>query len=67
MSDYNADANPDLDRIRQVAFCFLLAPQADLKVDQFSTLTSLKVYSLNRRHLKTRLIILVDPADVPHD
>ncbi|GAH87320.1 unnamed protein product, partial [marine sediment metagenome] len=43
MGNYNADPDPDTDRIRQVAFGFLFAPQANLKVDQHSTATDHKV------------------------
>lgn len=66
MGNYNADPNPDTDRIRQVALFFLLAPLPKLKVDQFSTLTDLKVYSLVQKIGSTRLHVLVDPALLPH-
>ena len=66
MGDYGANPNPDIDRIRQAAFGFKLAPQANLKVDQFSTASSLKVYACVRKIGSTRLHILVDPAIVPH-
>ena len=65
MSNYNADPNPDIDKIRQVAFGFDLAAQDDLKTDQFSTATSNKVYSLVKKIGSTRLHVLVDPADLP--
>ena len=65
MGTYNADPNPDTDRIRQVAFAFAFAPTLDLRVDQFSTLTSNKVYNLTRLIGKTRLRILVDPNLLP--
>lgn len=65
MSDYNADPDPDLNRIRQVAFGYAFAPELDLRVDQFSTLTNLKVYNLTRLIGSTRLRILVDPQQVP--
>ncbi|MCK4960686.1 MAG: hypothetical protein KAT00_14840 [Planctomycetes bacterium] len=65
MGDFGADINPDTDRIRQVAFAYRLAPEPNLKVDQFSTATDLKVYHCVRRHLSTRIQFLVDPADVP--
>lgn len=66
MSDYNADPNPDLDRIRQVSVGYLLAPLINLKVDQFSTLTDFKVYALVKKIGSTRLQFLVDPPDIPH-
>lgn len=66
MSDYGADAVPDLDRIRQVAFGYGLAPEPKLKVDQFSTLTSLKVYHCVQRFRSTSIRFLVDPAQLPH-
>lgn len=67
MGTYNADPNPDTDRIRQVAFGYRLAPQQDLKVDQFSTATSLKVYHLVKRFGSTNISFLVDPALIPHN
>jgi len=66
MTDYNADSTPDTDRIRQVAHGYRFAPQRDLKVDQFSTAGSNKVYSLVKKIDSTRLHILVDPANIPH-
>lgn len=66
MGDYNADANPDTDRIRQVAFGYRLAPEDKLKIDQFSTGTDKKVYSLVKKIGSTRVQVLVDPADVPN-
>lgn len=65
MGDYNADANPDLDKIRQVAFGYLLAPEDKLKIDQFSTAGNNKVYHLVKKIGSTRLQFLVDPATVP--
>lgn len=66
MSDYNADADPDTDRIRQVSVGYLLAPLINLKIDQFSTLSDLKVYALVKKLGSTRLHVLVDPDDIPH-
>ncbi len=66
MSNYGADINPDLDRIRQVAFAFGLAPLDDLKVDQFSTPTSLKVFHFVQKIGSNNLSVLVDPAQLPH-
>lgn len=65
MGDYNADPNPDLNRIRQVAFGYGFAAQKNLKVDQFSTTTSKKVYHLVRKIGSTNLSILVDPDQIP--
>lgn len=65
MGDYGADPNPDTDKIRQVAFGYKIAPQHKLKVDQFSTATSLKVYHLARKLDSTRMQVLVDPAEIP--
>lgn len=65
MSDYGADLNPDTNRIRQVAHAYRLAPEPNLKVDQFSTPTTLKVYHCVRKHLSTRIQFLVDPAKLP--
>ncbi len=67
MGTYNADPNPDTDRIRQVAFGFKLAALPDLKIDQFSTLTSLKVYHCVKKIGSTRIQFLVDPALIPHN
>jgi len=66
MSDYNANPNPDTDRIRQVAFGYRIAPESKLKVDQFSTLDTDKVYSFTQLIGKTRLRVLVDPSLIPH-
>lgn len=66
MGDYNADPNPDTDKIRQVAFAYALAPLDTLKVDQFSTVSAAKVYSLVRKFGSTRLLVLVDPSQIPH-
>ena len=65
MGTYNADADPDLNRLHTVAFGYKLAPLDKLKVDQFSTLTGNKVYSLVVKIGSTRLKVLVDPAAVP--
>lgn len=65
MGDYNADAVPDTNKIRQVAFGYMIAPQPNLKVDQFSTVTSDKVYSLTRKIGSTRVQVLVDPSELP--
>jgi len=66
MGDYNADAVPDTDRIRQVAHGYEFAPLSNLKVDQFSTATADKVYALVVKVGSTRLQVLVDPAIIPH-
>lgn len=65
MSNYNADANPDTDRLHQVAFAFGLAPRDNLKVDQFSTSTSLKVYHYVEKIGSNRIQVLVDPSELP--
>lgn len=65
MGDYNADPNPDTDKVHQVAHAFRIAPLDSLKVDQFSTLSSLKVYALVEKIGSTRMHILVDPALLP--
>ncbi len=65
MSDFGADPFPDIDKIQTVAFGYRLAPLAKLKIDQFSTATPNKVYSLVQRIGSTRLQFLVDPAAVP--
>ncbi len=65
MGDYNADPDPDVDKIRQVAFSFRVAPQVNLKVDQFSTASGNKVYSLVVKNGSTRLQVLVDPSEIP--
>ena len=65
MGDYDADPDPDVDKIRQVAFSYLLAPLDKLKIDQFSTETDNKVYTLVRKIGSTNLKVLVDPANTP--
>jgi len=65
MGDYNANSNPDTDKIRQVAHCYAFAPQPNLKVDQFSTLTDNKVYHMVKKIDSTNLQILVDPSLLP--
>lgn len=65
MGNYGANPNPDLNQARTLAFQYALAPQAQLKIDQFSTATSSKVFSMNRKIGKTRLLFLIDPAITP--
>ena len=65
MGDYNADSNPDLDKMRMVAFGMGLFPLDNVKVDQFSTLTSLKVYKFCRRLGTHRLRVQVNPDEIP--
>jgi len=65
MGDYNADPAPNTDKIRQVAFGYALAPLDKLKVDQFSTATANKVYTLVVKNGTTRLKVLVDPTELP--
>lgn len=65
MSDYGADANPALNKIRTVAFGYNFANQTKLKCDQHSTGTSEKCYHLVRRIGSTNLLVLVEPSDVP--
>ena len=43
----------------------MLAPESDLKVDQFSTDSDLKVYHLVRKFGSTRIQVLVDPDQIP--
>jgi len=65
MGDYNADKYPAVNKVRMIAFGYLLAPQTNLKIDQFSTDSTKKVYSIVRKIGSTRLKILVEPTDVP--
>ena len=65
MSKYNADPNPDTDRIRQVAYAYALAAVPDLKVDQFSTASNLKVYHMVQKFGSNRLQALVNPDEIP--
>ncbi len=65
MGDYNADTDPALNKIRTVAFNYLFAPQLDLKVDQFPTASSNKVYHLVKKIGSTNLSVLVNPEEVP--
>lgn len=66
MGNYNANPNPDTDRIRQVAFGYAIAPLSNLKIDQFSTAGDDKVYALVKKVGSTRLQVLVDPDQIPH-
>ncbi len=65
MGNFNADPNPQLPKFRTVAFTYNLAPQTKLKVDQFSTDSDNKVYTINRKIGSTRLKFLVDPSQIP--
>ena len=65
MGNYNADPNPDLDKIAMIAFGLKLFNLNNVKVDQFSTDSDLKVYHFVQRSTSSRLQVLVDPADVP--
>lgn len=62
MGNYNADPNPELGKFRRVAFQYGEVHQDNLKIDQFSTLDSNKVYHYARRIGSTRIQFLVDPA-----
>lgn len=66
MGNYGADPIPDRNRIRQVAFGYLFAPEDQLKVDQFSTDSDNKVYALVKKIGTTRMKVLVDPTIIPH-
>ena len=65
MSDYGAEADPDTDKIRQVAFGYNLAPLSKLKVDQFPISDSAKCYTLVQFWGKTRLQVKVYPDQLP--
>lgn len=65
MGDYNADVNPDLDKIRMVAYGFGFFTQDKTKADQFSTLDGTKVYKLCRKIGTNRLRIKVNPTEIP--
>ena len=65
MGDYGANPNPDIDAIMQIAWAYRMAPLGKLKVDQFSTVTNNKVFSLVEKIGSTRLLVLVDPAEIP--
>lgn len=65
MGNYNADPDPNLIHARQLAFGFRLAPLPKLKIDQFSTATSAKVFTLVQFHGSTRLKVLIDPLLIP--
>ncbi len=65
MSDFGADPNPDVNKIRLVAFGYNFTPGLDLKVDQFSTTGTDKVYHLVKRFGSTNVYFLVDPDNVP--
>lgn len=64
MSDYGADPDPDLNRMRTVAFGFNLANLKKLKVDQFSTGDTDKVYSFVQKIGSSRLLVRVNPSEV---
>lgn len=64
MGDYGADANPQLNKMRTVAFAYRFAHQTNLKADQHSTGSSKKCYHLVRRIGSTNLLILVEPSEI---
>ena len=64
MGDYNADPNPDLDKMSQVAFGQNFIPLDNVKADQFSTAGTNKVYSFVVKIGSTRLQFLVDPDGI---
>lgn len=64
MGDYNADANPNLNKMRTVAFAMHLVSQDNLKVDQFSTVGTEKIYHYARKIMSTRIRFKVEPANV---
>ncbi len=65
MGNYNADPFPDLDKLRTVAFGYRLANVDTLKIDQFSTTGTNKVYHFVRKIGSTNLLILVEPSEIP--
>ena len=65
MGNYGADPAPELPKFRKLAFVYKLAFQDNLKVDQFPTATSNKVYTFVRKIGSTRLKVLVDPSQIP--
>ena len=65
MGNFGADPAPLLPKFRKIAFDYKLAPQDNLKVDQFSTDTDLKVYTFVVKIGSTRLKVLVDPSQIP--
>jgi len=65
MGNYNADVDPDLDKIRMIAYGFGFFTRDKTKADQFSTATSHKVYKLTKKIGKNRLRVLVNPAEIP--
>ena len=65
MGDYNADPDPDLSKITMIAHGFNIAPLVKLKIDQFSTLDSTKVYSFVQKSTRSRLRIKVNPTEIP--
>jgi len=62
MGDYNADANPNLETARRIAFSYKLAIQTNLKIDQFSTAGANKVFHMVKKIGSTRIQFLVDPS-----
>lgn len=64
MGNFGADANPALNKIRTVAFRYKFVNLDNLKVDQFSTDDTDKVYSIVRKIGSTRLLVRVDPTQV---
>ena len=65
MSDYNADPDPDLNKINQIAFGFALFALDTVKTDQFSTSGTDKVYHVVRKIGSHRMQYLVDPDEIP--
>lgn len=64
MSDYNADKNPSLNKIRTVVFNYNFVPLDTLKVDQHSTETEDKVYHIVRKIGSTNISFRVDPSQI---
>jgi len=64
MGNYNADAAPDVAKIRRVAYGYKFFTTENTKVDQFATSGANKVYHLVRKIGSSRLQILVDPSSI---
>ena len=65
MGDYGAEEFPALNKMRTIAFNWTLFNQQNIKVDQFPTDNDDKCYSFVQKLGKQRLLVRVDPDQIP--
>lgn len=65
MGDFGADKFPAVNKMRTIAFNYKLFNLVKIKVDQFPTDNDDKVYSFVQKLGSHRLLIRVNPNEIP--